>query len=298
LDFSGGTLLQLTFEEPVTSEQIRTVLQPQNLGNSVIQLDKETSTVALIRTSPLSEPERLAAEQAIREQVGSFERDRVETVGPTVGSALLRAGILAVLISLAGIMVYVGFRFQPDYAVFAIVALIHDVVLTIGIFALLGLTLGIEVDSLFVVSLLTIIGFSINDTVVIYDRIRENLRLISRKMRFEDIVNLSLNQTFARSINTTLTTMLPLLAIFFLGGPTLKGFALALLVGFGWGVYSSIFIASPLVVWWRQRQLANRPILMEAETSATESASPESALAESDANPSTTQDPGSGVGEG
>ncbi|MEN9238494.1 MAG: protein translocase subunit SecF, partial [Thermostichus sp. DG_1_6_bins_120] len=204
----------------------------------------------------LLEEERLAVEATLREEVGTFERNLVETVGPTVGRLLLRSGILAVLISFGLIVVYLSLRFQLDYAVFAILALLHDVVLTMGVFAFLGLTVGMEVDSLFVVALLTIIGFSVNDTVVIYDRIRENRRLISRKVSFAEVVNLSLNQTFARSLNTTLTTMLPLIAITIWGGVTLKGFAIALLVGFGFGVYSSIFIASPLLVWWRQRRSA------------------------------------------
>ena len=253
LDFSGGTLLDLRFEQSVTTQEIRDVLSTRDLGGSVIQLDPETQSQALIRMPPLSESERLAVEAEIGEQVGAFDRQLVETVGPIVGQQLLRLGIVAVLISFLLIVVYLGLRFQLDYAIFAIAALLHDIILTIGLFSLLGLAVGLEVDSLFIVSLLTIIGFSVNDTVVIYDRIRENRRLISRKVRFEDVVNLSLNQTFARSINTTLTTMLPLLAIALLGGPTLKGFALALLLGFGLGVYSSIFIASPLLVSWRNR---------------------------------------------
>ncbi len=256
LDFSGGTLLDLSFEQPITTEDLRQALQVHNLGSSVIQLDTNTSQEALIRMPPLSEEERLAVEATIQEEVGPFERNLVETVGPTVGRLLLRSGILAVLISFGLIVVYLTLRFQLDYAVFAILALLHDVVLTMGLFALLGLTVGMEVDSLFVVALLTIIGFSVNDTVVIYDRIRENRRMISRKVSFAEVVNLSLNQTFARSLNTTLTTMLPLLAIAVLGGATLKGFAIALLVGFALGVYSSIFIASPLLVWWRQQRSA------------------------------------------
>ncbi|MEN9231217.1 MAG: protein translocase subunit SecF [Thermostichus sp. DG02_5_bins_236] len=256
LDFSGGTLLDLSFEQPVSTEELRQALQEHNLASSVIQLDTSTSQEALIRMPPLSEEERLAVEATLREEVGPFERNLVETVGPTVGRLLLRSGILAVLISFGLIVVYLTLRFQLDYAVFAILALLHDVVLTMGLFALLGLTVGMEVDSLFVVALLTIIGFSVNDTVVIYDRIRENRRMISRKVSFAEVVNLSLNQTFARSFNTTLTTMLPLIAIAFLGGATLKGFAVALLVGFGLGVYSSIFIASPLLVWWRQQRSA------------------------------------------
>ncbi|MGY2794004.1 preprotein translocase subunit SecF [Thermostichus sp. MS-CIW-36] len=254
LDFSGGTLLDLSFERPVTTEELRRALQEHNLGSSIIQLDTQTGQEALIRMPPLSETERLAVEATLRQEVAPFQRNLVETVGPTVGRLLLRSGIVAVLISFGLIVVYLALRFQWDYAVFAIVALLHDVVLTIGLFALLGLTVGMEVDSLFVVALLTIIGFSVNDTVVIYDRIRENLRLVSRKVSFAEVVNLSLNQTFARSLNTTLTTMLPLVAIAIFGGATLKGFAIALLVGFALGVYSSIFIASPLLVWWRRRR--------------------------------------------
>ncbi|MFS8884832.1 protein translocase subunit SecF [Synechococcus sp. H70.2] len=258
LDFAGGTLLDLRFERPVTTDELRRALQEHNLGSSIIQLDTQTGQEALIRMPPLTEQERLAVEETLRQQVGPFERNLVETVGPTVGRLLLRSGLVAVLISFGLIVVYLALRFQWDYAVFAIVALLHDVVLTTGLFALLGLTVGMEVDSLFVVALLTIIGFSVNDTVVIYDRIRENLRLVSRKVSFAEVVNLSLNQTFARSLNTTLTTMLPLVAIAIFGGATLKGFAIALLIGFSLGVYSSIFIASPLLVWWRQRRYGGK----------------------------------------
>ncbi len=280
LDFSGGTLLDLRFEQSVTTQEIRDVLSARDLGGSVIQLDPETQSEALIRMPPLSESERLAVEAEIEEQVGVFDRQLVETVGPTVGRQLLRLGIVAVLISFLLIVVYLGLRFQLDYAVFAIAALLHDITLTIGLFSLLGLVIGLEVDSLFIVSLLTIIGFSVNDTVVIYDRIRENRRLISRKVRFGDVVNLSLNQTFARSINTTLTTMLPLVAIALLGGPTLKGFALALLLGFGLGVYSCIFIASPLLVWWRNRSgTGSGAPSWEEETETTETDEPEEAPA-------------------
>jgi preprotein translocase subunit SecF len=160
--------------------------------------------------------------------------------------------LLALVISFVGIAVYLGFRFQPDYAAFAIIALLHDVLITVGIFAILGLVLHIEVDSLFIVALLTIVGFSVNDTVVIYDRIRETIQLTGDRS-INDIVEDAVNQTLARSINTTLTALLPLTAIFLLGGETLKYFALALIVGFVAGAYSSIFIASTLLAWWRVR---------------------------------------------
>ncbi|MEL7086394.1 MAG: protein translocase subunit SecF [Cyanobacteria bacterium J06597_1] len=254
LDFTGGTLLQMEFEQPVTESQLRDLLASQELGSSVIQLDRETSRTAILRTPPLSEGDRQTLEEVLTAEVGPFRRDLVETVGPAIGETLLKNGLLAILVAFAAIVVYVSIRFQLDYAVFAIAALLHDVLITAGVFAILGLLLGIEVDQLFVVAMLTIIGFSVNDTVVIYDRIRENSRrLLSRKTRFPDVVNISVNQTFARSINTSLTSMLALLAIFLFGGPTLRYFSLALLIGFAWGTYSSIFIASTLLTWWREK---------------------------------------------
>lgn len=144
-----------------------------------------------------------------------------------------------------------SFRFQLDYALYALLALVHDVLVTVGVFAILGLFLPVEIDSLFVVAILTIIGFSVNDTVVIYDRIRENAAQYPEES-FNDVVDISVNQTLTRSINTTLTTLLPLTAIFIFGGETLKYFALALIVGFLAGVYSSIFIASTLLAWGRR----------------------------------------------
>ena len=254
LDFTGGTLLQAEFEQPVTVVQLREALNSAELGSSVIQLDRNTSKTAIFRTPPLSEEERLDLEKILTEEVGPFRRDLVETIGPAIGETLLKTGLLAIVVAFTAIVVYVSVRFQVDYAIFAIVALMHDILITAGIFAILGITLGVEVDQLFVVAMLTIIGFSVNDTVVIYDRIRENSRrLLSRKTRFPEVVNISLNQTFARSINTSLTSMLALLAIFLFGGSTLRYFSLALLIGFAWGTYSSIFIASTLLTWWREK---------------------------------------------
>ncbi|MGH2413300.1 MAG: protein translocase subunit SecF, partial [Microcystaceae cyanobacterium] len=163
------------------------------------------------------------------------------------------SGLLALIISFFGIIVYLSLRFQFDYAFWAIVALFHDVLVTAGVFAILGLVAGIEVDSLFLVALLTIIGFSVNDTVIIYDRIRENL-VQHPELSLDETVDNAVNQTLTRSINTTLTVLLPLVAIFFFGGETLKYFALALIIGFTTGAYSSIFIASTLLAWWRNRQ--------------------------------------------
>ncbi len=270
LDFTGGTLLQLHFAEAVTVDApaIRQALAAEGV-TAIVQLDGSDAQVALVRMPPLSETRRLEVEAELRETIGEFRRDRVDTVGPRIGAGLLGTGLLAVTVTFALIVVYVGFRFQFDYAIFAVIALLHDIVITAGIFALLGLTLGVEVDSLFLVALLTILGFSVNDTVVIYDRIRENSRkLISRRVGFAEVVNISINQTISRSVNTSLTTMLALVSIFIFGGDSLRYFALALLVGFAWGTYSSIFVAGILLAGWRQKQQPDGLALPEEAESA------------------------------
>lgn len=261
LDFVGGTRLQLQLDcvrqnncqGPIDVAQVREVLTEQNLGGSTVQV-LEDYTLA-IRSKTLNVQEREAIQTALNERIGQFDPEtiQIDTVGPTIGRELFRTGILAVLISLLGIVIYLAVRFQWDYSVFAIVALLHDVLVTMGAFAIFGLLGGVEADSLFLVALLTIIGFSVNDTVVIYDRIRETLARNSNDT-IDQVVDDAVNQTLARSINTSLTTSLPLIAIFLFGGETLKFFALALIIGFISGSYSSIFIATTLWAWWRDRR--------------------------------------------
>lgn len=262
LDFVGGTRLQLELDctqpnncdQPIDAAEVRSVLADQGLANSSIQVVGDEKRALSIRTSTLNVEQRTTLVNALTQEIGAFSVDKtqIDTVGPTVGQQLFSSGMLALLVSFAGIMIYLSLRFQFDYAVFAIIALLHDVMITVGIFAILGLAIGTEVDSLFIVSLLTIVGFSVNDTVVIYDRIRETIQ-INGDRSINSIVDDAVNQTLGRSINTTLTTLLPLIAIFFLGGETLKYFALALIIGFIAGAYSSIFIASTLLAWWRVR---------------------------------------------
>jgi len=262
LDFVGGTRLQLELDcampnscaKPIDPALVREVLSAQGLENSTIQVLGDEKRALSIRTSALSVEQRTQLEKTLTEKIGKFDaqKTQIDTVGPTLGKQLFTSGISALLLSFVGIGLYLSFRFQLDYAIFAVVALFHDVLITVGIFAILGLVLGIEVDNLFIVALLTIVGFSVNDTVVIYDRIRETIQLSSDRS-INDIVDAAVNQTLARSINTTLTVLLPLVAIFFLGGETLKYFALALIIGFTMGAYSSIFIASTLLAWWRVR---------------------------------------------
>ncbi len=268
LDFVGGTRIQLELDcskpnncdRPLEVAEIRAVAEKQGLGDSVIQvlqrksISGEVQPGVSLRTKTLNEAQRTTLKAELN-KVRTFDpaRTQDDTVGPTIGKQLLSSGLLAVLVSFAGIALYLSFRFQRDYAFFAVVATAHDILITVGIFAILGVTLGIEVDSLFVVALLTIIGFSVNDTVVIYDRIRETIQLNPTK-HINDIVEEAVNQTLGRSINTTLTVLLTLTSIFLFGGETLKNFALALIIGFVAGAYSSIFIASTLLAWWRVKQ--------------------------------------------
>lgn len=260
LDFVGGTRLQFerdctkpsNCDKPIDIGVVRDVAKAQGLGDSSIQIVGENGI--LIRTKNLDADQRTKLRNTLSEKVGEFDpqKNQIDSVGPTLGQELFRSGILALVVSFVGITIYMAFRFQWDYAIFAIVALFHDILITVGSFSILGLLLGIEADSLFIVALLTITGFSVNDTVVIYDRIRETIK-VHPDRPIAEIVDDAVNQTLTRSINTTLTVLLTLLAIFLFGGETLRNFSLALIIGFTMGAYSSIFIASTLLAWWRER---------------------------------------------
>ena len=262
LDFVGGTRLQFELdcskpgscEKPIDIAAVRDVMNTEGLGNSSIQIVGEKQQGLTIRTKSLNYEQRTKLQNTLSEKIGAFDPKsiQIDTVGPTLGRQLFTAGLLAIIISFAGILIYLTFRFQFDYSFLAFVALFHDVLVTMGIFSILGLVLGVEIDSLFVVAILTIIGFSVNDTVVIYDRVREVIKE-NPEMNINQVVDDAVNQTLSRSINTTFTTLLTLTAIFLFGGETLKYFALALIVGFIAGAYSSIFIASSLLAWWRER---------------------------------------------
>lgn len=269
LDFVGGTRLQFELDcskpgncdKPIDVSSVRQVLDDLKLVNSSVQPVGQDQRAVSIRTKDLEVNQRTKLEQALSEKVGAFDpqKTQIDTVGPTLGRQLFQAGLLAVFLSFAGILIYLSFRFQFDYAFFAFVALFHDVLITIGLYSILGLTVGAEVDSLFIVGILTIIGFSVNDTVVIYDRVREVLKL-NPGQHIDGVVDDAVNQTMTRSINTTLTVLLTLVSIFLFGGETLKYFALTLIIGFTAGAYSSIFIASTLLAWWRERRMGTLPM--------------------------------------
>ena len=270
LDFIGGTRLQFVrdcgkpgnCDKPIDINLVREVAKSQGLGDSSIQLVSENGQEngITIRTKNLETEQRSNLQSSLTEKIGAFDpqKNQIDSVGATLGKELFTSGVLALIVSFVGITVYMAFRFQWDYALLAIVALFHDILITTGVFSILGLVFGVEVDSLFIVALLTITGFSVNDTVVIYDRIRETIKL-HPEQPIAEVVDDAVNQTLSRSINTTLTVLLTLSAIFLFGGETLHYFSLALIVGFLMGAYSSIFIASTLLIWWRERS-ENYPV--------------------------------------
>ncbi|MEB3223896.1 MAG: protein translocase subunit SecF [Candidatus Sericytochromatia bacterium] len=249
IDFTGGTLAQLTFEKGVTAQDVKTVVA--GTGHPDVQVQIADGKTALIRTKAMASPERQAMLDALKGKLGAFKADRFESVGPTVGKELLLNSLSAVGLTLLGIIGYVSFRYQFDFAMCAISALIHDVLFILGVFAILGLALGVEVDSLFVTAVLTVVGFSVHDTIIIYDRIRENMRTAGKRDTFDDVANRSIKQTLARSINTSLTVCLTLIAMLIFGGETVRWFVLAMLLGIAVGTYSSIFNASQLLSAWR-----------------------------------------------
>jgi preprotein translocase subunit SecF len=261
LDFTGGSKLQYGLDctvasncQPIDIATVREIVKTQGITDPIIQIVGKDMTGISIATKFLDVEAITKLETALTDKFGKFDPQQrnVYKVGPTLGQELFQNGLTAIVLSFGLILLYLTFRFQFDYAFFAFVALFHDVFITTGIFSILGLVGGVEIDSLFVVALLTIIGFSVNDTVVIYDRIREVISLHPDRP-IDTIVDDAVNQTMSRSINTTLTVLLTLLSIFLFGGDTLKNFALCLIIGFTAGAYSSIFIASTLFAWWRER---------------------------------------------
>ena len=254
LDFTGGLLQQYRFHRAVTADQLRTTLNKVGLGSAVIQ-EFGAQTEWLIRTpddTPAKVEQTLTrTREALFADFGepTPELLRQESVGPTVGHLLRQKAWLAVVWSMVGIALYVAFRFRNfDFGLAGVLALIHDVVMAGGLLCLRGR----PIDLLIVVALLTIAGYSINDTIVVYDRIRENLRTARKKVSLAEVINLSLNQMLGRTILTTLTVILEVLALFFFGGEVLHDFAFCLLVGFISGVYSTVYIASPFVITWQR----------------------------------------------
>jgi preprotein translocase subunit SecF len=305
IDFSGGTLMQVKFEQEVQKDELKTELEKigreisengieEPAAEEVIEesteaqvaetsdeepqkepvikeLDKEidlsTASVIwssdgyIIKTKYMPSDVHEVILNKLEQKFGPLEEPRFTTVGPTVGETMKAKATIALLIALVAIVFYIAFAFRKiprqvspwRFGLSAIVALAHDVLIVVGIYAILGQVLGVEIDALFITALLTILGFSVHDTIVVFDRVRENLKNLSRDTTFAEVANRALNQTMARSINTSLSTLFTLVALLLLGGASIYYFVLALVIGTIVGTYSSIFVASPVLVWWNTR---------------------------------------------
>jgi len=249
IDYKGGSMLDMTFNKPVTQAAITDTMKSVGLEGPVQLSNGDTS--ALIRTEALEEEKRNELLAALQTNVGDYDKTSLkdDKVGPAMGQELTRNALWALLIAMGLMIAYITIRFQFVFAISGIIALLHDVLVVVGIFSLFQL----EIDSSFVAAILTVFGYSINDTVIIFDRIRENEAKMKKGDTFEDMVDKSIWQTMRRSINTSLTVLIALLSIFILGGVSTKLFSLAMLIGVFTGAYSSIFIASQILLEIKKR---------------------------------------------
>ena len=240
IDFTGGNIMQLQFSQAVTSEDLRSVVSGYVEATPTIQASE--NNVFLIRTEDMPEEQSNQLLTQVESELGSFEILRNERIGPVIGAELIANAWWALLLALALMLLYITVRFRFNFAVSAIVPLMHDALMVVGIFSILQ----VEVDSTFVAAILTVLGYSINSTIVIFDRIREN-RELHPKQGFTDLINESINQTLGRSINTSVAVLLLVLCLFLFGGDTTKAFSLALVIGVIAGAYSSVFIAGSIL---------------------------------------------------
>ena len=252
IDFKGGTLIELRSDNTnYKTEDIRGAFNKLNLDDlSVKKFGAEGDYVIKFKRSDLNEPDFI---KNLKNDLDNYLEDysfrRVENVGPKVSAELLQDGVTAIAIALAAMLIYIWFRFEWQFSIGAIIAIFHDVIITLGIFSLLSLEINLSI----VAAVLTIVGYSMNDTVVIFDRVRENLKKFA-DIKIFDLTNLSINETLSRTLITSVTTLLALLSIFFFGGEILKGFSFAMILGVILGTYSSIFIANPVLVYFKVSQ--------------------------------------------
>jgi len=245
VDFRGGDLITLSSPNTIDVGQVRDALKPLGLADASIQESAQGSKSYITVRTPLNTSDRVEKQIIQAMPATSFKVEGSERVGALVGGELAKSSLVALGLGILGILIFVTFRFELSFAVGAIVALLHDVLMTVGVFALLGHELTLTM----VGAVLTIAGYSINDTIVVYDRIREGLAS-GRRGTIEQIMNESINQTLSRTILTSTVTLIPILCLFFFGGAVLRDFSLAIIIGVVVGTYSSIFIASPIVLWW------------------------------------------------
>lgn len=247
IDFTGGSIMDLQFHKSVSVAEVRDVLKERDLGNAIIQLESSDSAVTsakgvLIRTGVISDEQRQQVMADLKTKLGDFDIQRVENVGATIGGELIQQAVLAIVLSWVLMIAYITIRFEFRFALAAIIALIIDVTVTLSYFSLFH----VEMDSSFVAALLTVVGYSVNGTIVIFDRIRENLKIHRRSESMTEMVDNSIWQTMGRSIYTVGTSLFAVVSIFLWGGETIRNFAFAMLVGFSSGAYTSTLLAGPL----------------------------------------------------
>lgn len=257
IDFTGGTLIELSFNEKIDKNKLESAVEKKDIN--VASIAPTNADTFLIRTKPLTDEKKDTILSTVKNEFGEVTEVSHETIGPTIGAELLRKAILALVVAAVAIVLYIAWAFRSvpkpasswRFGISAIVALLHDSFIVVGVFAILGQFLAVEIDTFFVTALLTVIGFSVHDTIVVFDRVRENLKNEVGE-NFASTVNHSVMQTFARSLNTSITVVFVLLAVLLFGGASLRWFTVALLVGIIAGTYSSIFTASPLLVVWQE----------------------------------------------
>ena len=258
IDFTGGSILEVEFPNMIPpSARVSQVVDSLNVGSVTAQPTGERGM--LIRFGAVDENmHQVIVEELRKDGGGEIDEKRFDSIGPTIGKELKQNAAIALVVAIVAIVLYIAWAFRHvsepvsswKYGVAAVIALIHDVTIPTAVFAVLGKFLGVPIDVLFITALLTIMGFSVHDTIVVFDRTRENLRKLKGREEFSVVVNRSVNETFTRSINTSVTILLALVAIVVFGGESVRYFALALIIGIVFGTYSSIFVASPLLVLW------------------------------------------------
>jgi preprotein translocase subunit SecF len=263
IDFTGGTLIELALPDEATKEALHSALGAfpgeTPIGNTAISRTKDSSF--LVRMRDLSNEEHLTLVGHLENEFGSITERQFTTIGPTVGATLKKRAVWALVIASIAIVCYIAFAFRKiprklspwRFGIVAVITLLHDILITIGVFVVISHVTSFEFDTLFVTALLTILGYSVNDTIVIFDRIRDNLANQERGEEFAVIAERSLHQSIPRSINTSVSTLIMLFSLFFLGSESVRWFVLTLIVGAIIGTYSSIFLATPLLVHWRTK---------------------------------------------
>ena len=254
IDFTGGSIVDLTFENPVSVAQVRDVLKEHDMGNSIIQLEnsdgKTEANSVLIRTGVVEDTELRATMSDLQSTLGNYQIQRVEQVGATIGSELVQQAAMAIVLSWVLMIAYITFRFEFKFAIAAIIALIIDILVVLSYFSLFQM----EMDSSFVAALLTVVGYSVNGTIVIFDRIRENLKIHRRSESLGEMIDNSIWQCMTRTIYTVATSLFAIVSIFLFGGETIHNFSFAMLVGFASGAYTSIFLAGPMWMFLKNKK--------------------------------------------